>query len=345
MLVASHWYSPESFIRDLWTSSLPPNTADRPAGSEPLTLVHTTAGAGLPLAEHCIEATSLSFTVRDGGTTMTSGEERDSPGSPLGPGMPGGPASPFSPWAPFSPAGPMMPRLPAGPGGPMMPRCPVLPDLPFCPLRPGRPGGPGGPWMQIAPLAAQGLSSRLKICSNFSSMEFVLFLGGGACRRTRFVSLLVSTWESGFWAGGLLASGALSEETAVNQKHVTRLAWFPHYWSTPLHRSDSFALFNAKPCVYQEKQSKNMEGLITISVTGPGRRGWSACCREEFRSGHQQNVLSVVSNNRISNFGGTKRWIWGRSPWIFFWCIMAGNKGEISQVCCSSFHLYRSKRY
>ena len=242
MFVASHWYSPESFIRDLWTSSLPPNTADRPARSEPLTLVHTTAGAGLPLAEHCIEAASLSFTVRDGGATMTSGEERDSPGSPLGPGMPGGPASPFSPWAPFSPAGPMMPRLPAGPGGPKMPRGPVLPDLPFCPRRPGRPGGPGGPGTQTAPLEAQGCLSSFRISWNFCWMESVLFLGGEACRRTRVVSLLVSTWESCVWAGGLLARGALSEETAVNQKHVTRWVRCAHYWATPLHRSDSFVL-------------------------------------------------------------------------------------------------------
>ena len=230
MFLASHWYDPESFICDFWTSSFPPNTADRPAGKEPFSLLQTIAGSGLPVAEHCIEAASLSLTVSDEGATMTSGDARDSPGSPLGPGIPGGPALPFSPGAPFSPAGPMIPRLPAGPGGPIIPRSPTLPDLPFCPLRPGRPGGPGGPGTQTAPFGAQGLSSRFKILRSCCVMESVLFTGGGAWRRTRDFSILFSIFVSGVWANGLLASGAEFGETAANRKH-TRVSNLVKAWT------------------------------------------------------------------------------------------------------------------
>ena len=225
MFAASHWYTPESFISEFWTSSLPPNTADRPTGNDPFTRLHTTLGAGLPLAEHCNEAASLSFTVSDWGLTMTSGEERDSPGSPLGPGIPGGPASPFSPWAPFSPAGPMMPCLPAGPGGPMMPRGPALPDLPFGPLRPrtpwgpGRPGGPGDPGTQTAPFPAHWANNWSIFRTKCSLMESVTFWRWPESRRTRDSVFSVSAFL-GFHlrAGALvLVTGAGPGETPVNQ--------------------------------------------------------------------------------------------------------------------------------
>ena len=55
MFVAAHWYTPESFSVIFFNFNFPPKTADR-AGRVTFeclsSLLHTTAGSELPLAEH-----------------------------------------------------------------------------------------------------------------------------------------------------------------------------------------------------------------------------------------------------------------------------------------------------
>ena len=186
---AEHLYTPASLPCTFCKLRIPPVTADCLICNLFGSLLHNTAGWGLPVTEHWNVADPLSFTVTLEGERATEGAENDSPGSPFGPGMPVGPVSPFWPLipsSPGSPTGPLMPCLPLFPGNPIMPWSPLFPGLPLCPLRPRSPfsplgpGGPGGPGNEhVTPLEWQSCSlpsdKSFLIFHTVWSTEFVLF--------------------------------------------------------------------------------------------------------------------------------------------------------------------------
>ena len=170
-------------------------------------LLHSIIGWGFPLAEHCNEAASFSFTLSVEGEIPTTGDEIDSPGSPFIPGLPvtpGGPVCPFFPGSPLCPRGPMMPCFPPFPGDPMIPSSPFIPFLPllprdpFVPRGPGWPGGPGGPceqecfaWQSFITLSDSRLSS---LTTNWSLSLFSVVFKSFATFRLILMSFAMSEW-------------------------------------------------------------------------------------------------------------------------------------------------------
>ena len=106
MFVAEHREIPASLPFTFGNLSISPDTAYWLRTDWLFTLLHVTAGSGIPVTEHWNEAELRSFTVNFAGETATAGAEIDSPRSPLAPGMPSGLTSPF---------------------------CPIIPPIPWCP--------------------------------------------------------------------------------------------------------------------------------------------------------------------------------------------------------------------
>ena len=194
---AEHLYRPASLPFTFCKLRIPPVTADWLICNWFGSLLHTTAGWGLPVAEHWNVADPLSFTVTLEGERATDGAENVSPGSPFGPGMPAGPVSPFWPLipaSPGSPTGPLMPCLPLFPGDPIMPWSPLFPGLPLCPLRPRSPfsplgpGGPGGPGNEHV------TSFEWQSCSLPSDKSFLIFRTAWSTEFVLFVSV-ESAWR------------------------------------------------------------------------------------------------------------------------------------------------------
>ena len=80
---AEHLYTPASLPFTFCKLRIPPVTADCLICNLFGSLLHNTAGWGLPVAEHWNVADPLSFTVTLEGERATEGAENDSPGSPF----------------------------------------------------------------------------------------------------------------------------------------------------------------------------------------------------------------------------------------------------------------------